>query len=328
MSKTGFLTVVTAPHLFEKGCNLFTIFIVVIIAYYAIRVLRLIFTEIGRETITIPGFYPDWANPTFRLTFVLIIALALVICFPYLPGFNSPAFQGVSLFLGVLFSLGSTAVVANIVAGIILIYTRSFQEGDHVKIAEVVGDILEKNLLVTRIVTPKNVSVTIPNAAVLGSNIINYSGAARDRRIPPLILHTTITLGYDVPWRKVEDVLIAAAAATPDLLTDPSPFVLQTSLDDFYVSYELNVHTESPNQIPRIYSNLHKNIQDGCNAADIEILSPHYSAVRDGHHITIPADYLPQDYEPPSFRVHPLSPWLNLPSNAPPPTKAEPEQPT
>lgn len=308
--------------------NLLTILIIVVIAYYAIRLLRLIFLEIGRETITIPGFYPDWATPTFRLAFVLIIALALVVCLPYLPGFDSPAFQGVSLFLGVLFSLGSTAVVANIVAGVILIYTRSFQEGDRVQIAEVVGDILEKNLLVTRIVTPKNVAVTIPNAAVLGSNIINYSGASRDRRIPPLVVHTTITLGYDVPWRKVENVLLTAAAATPDLLTEPSPFVLQTSLDDFYVSYELNVHTASPNNIPRIYSNLHKNIQDGCNEADIEILSPHYSAVRDGHQITIPADYLPPDYEPPSFRVHPLSPWLNLPSNAPLPNKPEPEPPT
>ncbi|MGB0563231.1 MAG: mechanosensitive ion channel family protein [Spirulinaceae cyanobacterium] len=293
--------------------NLFTILTVAVIAYYTIRLLRLIFTEIGRETIAIPGFYPDWANPTFRLALVLIVALALVVCFPYLPGFDSPAFQGVSLFLGVLFSLGSTAVVANIVAGIILIYTRSFQEGDRVQIADVVGNILEKNLLVTRIITPKNVAVTIPNSAVLGSNIINYSGASRDRRIPPLVLHTTITLGYDVSWRQVEAVLVAAAAATPEILAEPAPFVLQTSLDDFYVSYELNAHTASPSKLPRIYSDLHKNIQDGCNEAAIEILSPHYAAVRDGHHTTIPADYLPETYEAPRFRLDPLQQWLNQP---------------
>ncbi|MEM8639948.1 MAG: mechanosensitive ion channel domain-containing protein [Cyanobacteria bacterium P01_G01_bin.54] len=293
--------------------NLVTIVTVAVVAYYAIRLLRLIFTEIERDRLTIPGFYPEWANPTFRLALVLIIALALVICLPYLPGFDSPAFQGLSLFLGVLFSLGSTAVVANVVAGVILIYTRSFQEGDRVQIVDVVGMILEKNLLVTRIVTPKNVVVTIPNASVLSGNIINYSSASHDRRIAPLVVHTTITLGYDVPWHQVEMVLVAAATATPEILAEPAPFVLQTSLDDFYVSYELNAHTASPSQLPRIYSELHKNIQDGCNGAGIEILSPHYAAVRDGHHTTIPADYLPANYEAPRLRLDPLQQWLRQP---------------
>lgn len=283
--------------------NFFTIFTVLVAAYYVIRLLQFLFKELERETISFPGFHPDWSTPTFRLLLVLVIGLAAVISFPYLPGFSSPAFQGVSLFLGVLFSLGSTAVVANIVAGIILIYTRSFQESDRVQIADVTGEILEKNLLVTRILTPKNVAVTIPNAAVLGSNIINYSAANRDHRIPPLVVHTTVTLGYDVPWRTVEEVLVNAAIATPDILPEPLPFVLQTSLDDFYVSYELNAHTKAPGRLPQIYSHLHKNIQDGCNAADIEILSPHYSAVRDGHHTTIPANYLPNDYQAPHFRV-------------------------
>lgn len=286
--------------------NICIVLVVGLITFYAIRFIQPIFNEIEQGTLPIPGFYPEWAGPTFNLFRVLIIALALIIAVPYLPGSNSPAFQGVSLFLGVLFSLGSTSAVANVVSGIILIYTRAFQVGDRVKIADALGDVVEKTLLVTRIRTPKNVLITIPNAAVLGGNVINFSASVRESQ-EPLVLHTTITLGYDVPWRNVYQVLMDAAQATEGILTDPAPFVLQTSLDDFYVSYELNTYTNAPGQIPRIYSRLHENLQDKCNEADIEILSPHYSAVRDGHHITIPAEYLPQDYQPPSFRVHPLS---------------------
>ena len=164
---------------------------------------------------------------------------------------------------------------------------------------------MEKTLLVTRIRTPKNVLITIPNAAVLGGNVINFSASVRETQ-QPLVLHTTITLGYDVPWRKVYQVLMDAAQATEGILADPPPFVLQTSLDDFYVSYELNTCTNEPGQIPRIYSRLHENLQDKCNEADIEILSPHYSAVRDGHQTTIPADYLPENYQAPGFRFDSL----------------------
>lgn len=290
--------------------NVCIVLVVGLIAFYTIRFVRPIFNEIERGSLPIPGFYPEWAGPTFNLFRVLIIALALIVAVPYLPGADSPAFQGVSLFLGVLFSLGSTSAVANVVSGIILIYTRAFQVGDRVKIADAVGDVVEKTLLVTRIRTPKNVLVTIPNAAVLGGNVINFSASVRESQ-QPLVVHTTITLGYDVPWRKVYQVLLDAAQATDGILDSPPPFVLQTSLDDFYVSYELNSYTNAPGDIPQIYSHLHENLQDKCNEADIEILSPHYSAVRDGHHITIPEDYLPQDYQPPSFRVHPLSQFID-----------------
>ena len=286
------------------------VLVVGLIAFYTLRFVKPIFNEIERGTLPIPGFYPEWAGPTFNLFRVLIIALALIVAVPYLPGADSPAFQGVSLFLGVLFSLGSTSAVANVVSGVILIYTRAFQVGDRIRIADAVGDVVEKTLLVTRIRTPKNVLITIPNAAVLGGNVINFSASVRESH-QPLVLHTTITLGYDVPWRKVYQVLMDAAQATEDILEHPQPFVLQTSLDDFYVSYELNTYTNQPGQIPQIYSRLHENLQDKCNEADIEILSPHYSAVRDGHQITIPAEYLPQDYQPPSFRVHPLSKFLD-----------------
>ncbi|MEA5570599.1 mechanosensitive ion channel family protein [Calothrix sp. UHCC 0171] len=276
--------------------------IIIICAYYIIKFIRPIFRELGNGNLSLPGFYPEWAEPTFKLALFLIIALALVVALPFLPGFGSPAFQGISVFLGVLLSLGSSAAVANIVAGVILIYTRAFRIGDRIKINDAVGDIVEKTLFVTRIRTIKNVVITIPNGTVLTSQINNYSALAEDPNYY-LVLHTTVTLGYDVPWRKVHQVLIDAALATPRILQEPAPFILQTSLDDFYVSYEINAYTNESSLMARIYSELHQNIQDKCNESDIEILSPHYSAIRDGNQITIPENYLPKDYKAPGFRL-------------------------
>ncbi len=291
--------------------NLFVLGVIVLFTYYIIRFVKLIFGEIERGDIAFPGFYQEWAAPTYKLSFFLIFALAVIVAFPYLPGSGSPAFQGVSLFLGLLLSLGSTAAVANIVGGVILIYTRAFEVGDRVQIGDAVGDIVEKTLLVTRLRTPKNMVITMPNSTVLTSNVVNFSSTIRDPNSPPLILPTTITLGYDVPWRKVHQVLLEAAAVTPHILSEPAPFILQTSLDDFYVSYELNAYTGDALMMADIYSQLHQNIQDKCNEADIEILSPHYSAIRDGHQTTIPENYLPKDYTAPGFRIAPQDKRFN-----------------
>jgi small-conductance mechanosensitive channel len=282
--------------------NLIAIGLIVAIAYFCLRFLKLIFSGISRQVFSVSGFYPEWAEPTYKLLTYLVFALTAAIVFPYLPGSSSPAFQGVSLFLGALVSLGATSAVSNIVAGFVLVYTRAFQVSDRVKIADVLGVVEEKLLLVTRIRTLNNVLVTIPNSVLLTSNIINYSALLRDGQIP-LILSTTITLGYDLPWRLVHETLVAAALATPDILSDPAPFVLQTALNDFYISYELKACTRNPELMPAIYSALHQNIQDKCNQAGIEICSPHYAAIRDGNQNTIPAHYLPKDYNAPGFRV-------------------------
>ncbi|MFM7474787.1 MAG: mechanosensitive ion channel family protein [Microcystis aeruginosa] len=282
--------------------NIFIILLVVFITHYLLRAIRPFFNALERENLVIHGFYPDWAKPTYNLLSLLIIALAIVIAFPYLPGFNSPAFQGVSVFLGVLFSLGSTSAIANVVGGIILIYTRSFQLGDKISIGDVIGDVIEKGLLVTRIRTPSNKIITIPNSSLLNTNVINFSVSQREFK-EPLILQTTITLGYDLPWRKVHTTLKEAALATQFIVSEPAPFVLQTSLDDFYVSYQLNAYTDHPNKMVYIYSELHQNIQDKCNEVGIEIMSPHYKALRDGNHSTIPENYLPEDYQSPAFGI-------------------------
>jgi len=295
--------------------NLFALAIILFITYYLIKLMRNLFTSIGNENLTIQGFYPEWAEPTFKLSVFLTVILAAVIAFPYLPGFGSPAFQGISLFLGLLVSLGSSVVVANVVAGVILIYTRAFQIGDRIKIGDAIGDVVEKTLFVTRLRTVKNVMITLPNTSVFTNQIINYTAAELDPNQAPLILHTTITLGYDVPWRKVHQVLIDAAKSTTHLLSEPEPFVLQTSLDDFYVSYELNAFTHNPTIMARIYSELHQNLQDKCNEAGIEILSPHYSAVRDGSQITIPEDYLPKNYTTPGWGIFPQGSILDLLNN-------------
>jgi small-conductance mechanosensitive channel len=250
--------------------NLFAIVLIFVIAYYAIRFLKFIFAAIDRQQLTVPGFYPEWAEPTSKLLTYLIIAMAFAVAFPYIPGSNSPSFQGISIFLGVLISIGSSTAVANIVAGIITIYTRAFQIGDRIKIGDIEGDVEEKLLLVTRIRTVNNVLVTLPNSTLLTSNIVNYSALIRDSHAP-LILHTTVTLGYDAPWRKIHETLIAAARSTTHILEEPSPFVLQTALNDFYVSYELKAYTNRPSEMARIYSELHQNIQDKCNEVGNEL---------------------------------------------------------
>lgn len=282
--------------------SIFIILLIIFITHYLLRAIKPFFTGLERENLVINGFYPDWAKPTYNLLSLLIIALAIVIAFPYLPGFNSPAFQGVSVFLGVLFSLGSTSAIANVVGGIILIYTRSFQLGDKISIGDVIGDVIEKGLLVTRIRTPANRIITIPNSSLLNTNVINFSVSQREFK-QPLILQTTVTLGYDLPWRKVHATLKEAALATQFIVSEPPPFVLQTSLDDFYVSYQLNAYTDHPSKMVYIYSELHQNIQDKCNEVGIEIMSPHYKALRDGNHSTIPENYLPEDYQSPAFGI-------------------------
>ncbi len=280
--------------------DLFTIAVIVVVIYYTLKFIHLFFNGIERGAITFPGFYKEWSQPTYKIVRFLVIIFGIIVIYPYLPGSDTAAFKGISVFVGVVISFGSSSAIANIVAGVVMTYMRPFQLGDRVKIADTVGDIIEKTLLVTRVRTVKNVDITIPNSMVLSSHIINYSSTAKEGGV---VLHTGVTIGYDVPWRQVHELLLAAADATEAILDNPKPFVLQTSLDDFYVSYELNAYTENPNVMARTYSELHQNIQDRFNEAGVEILSPHYRAARDGNQVTIPADYLPKDYQAPSFRI-------------------------
>ncbi|HKV51057.1 MAG TPA: mechanosensitive ion channel family protein [Gemmatimonadaceae bacterium] len=281
--------------------NLFYLAAGVIIARYLLVFLRLIFDALGSGSITVQGFYPDWAGPTYKIVRVLVFAFAVTALYPFLPGANSDAFKGVSIFLGVVVSFGSSGAIGNLVAGVVLTYTRAFQIGDRVQIGETVGDVTEKTLLVTRLRTIKNVAVTVPNGTVLGSQVINYSTLAGSHG---LILHTSVTIGYDAPWRRVHELLVNAALRTEHLLREPAPFVLQTALDDFYVQYEINAHTDRPELMADTYSRLHENIQESFNEGGVEIMSPHYTSLRDGNEITIPRAQQPPEYRVPAFRIH------------------------
>jgi small-conductance mechanosensitive channel len=268
--------------------SLLVIGVIICFSYLAMRVARFVFRELERGTIQWPGFYPEWAMPSYKIVQILIVAFATIVIFPYLPGSDSPAFRGVSIFLGVLFSLGSTSAVSNVIGGLILTYTRAFRIGDRVQIADTVGDIVAKTLLATHVRTIKNVHITIPNSLVAGSHVVNFSTSAQGEG---LILHTSVTIGYDAPWRQVHALLIEAAMRTPGVSKDPQPFVLQTALNDFYVAYEINAYTVEPGRMAIIYSDLHQNIQDAFNEAGVEIMSPHYNSIRDGNTTAIPRSY-------------------------------------
>jgi small-conductance mechanosensitive channel len=280
--------------------NVFTILLIWFIMRYIIRLVKYVSSEVESGKIVLTGFHPDWAKPTFNIIRFLLYAFTLIIVFPYLPGSGSPAFQGVSVFLGVLLSLGSSSAITNIIAGLVITYMRPFKIGDRIKVGENSGDVIEKTMLVTRIRTVKNESITIPNSSILSGSVINYSAYSKNEG---LILHTTVTIGYDVPWKKVEQALLEAASRTKKVKLNPSPFVLQLSLDDFSVAYQLNVFTEYANNIQSVRSDLHSHIQDVCNEHGIEIMSPTYTAIRDGNKTTIPESYLPNDYSAPHYRV-------------------------
>lgn len=269
--------------------NLFSIIVIYLVMKYVIKFVKYLFSEIEAEKLKISWFHPDWAKTTYSILRFLLYAFMFILIFPYLPGSDSEIFKGVSVFLGVLVSFGSSTAIANMVSGLVITYMRPFKIGDRIKIGDVFGDVEEKTLLVIRIKTPKNEIITIPNSALLSGNTINYSSETVN---DGLILHTTVTIGYDVPWKKMHEILIEAARRTKFLLKTPKPFVLQTSLDDFYVSYQINAYTKEVKRQSAIYSCLHQNIQDVCFEEGVEIMSPHYHANREGDSKAIPEIYL------------------------------------
>lgn len=272
----------------EKLPDLFVLVVIAGICYGVLRGTKHIFDQISEGNVQIKGFYRDWSEPTYRLVRLIIIVFALVAAFPYIPGSSSPAFKGITIFMGVLFSMGSSSAVGNIFAGLVLTYMRPFTQGDFVKISEIKGTVMSRKTFSTRLHTNRNQIVTIPNISVSSNHIVNYSRMANQGGV---ILETTVTIGYDVPWRKVHELLIAAAEGAPDVLNDPPPSIIQSSLDDFYVAYTLRVTTQSPQRELGILSALHQRIQDNFAKADIEILSPHYRQNRHGEETTVPELY-------------------------------------
>jgi small-conductance mechanosensitive channel len=249
--------------------------ILFLVVRYILGLAQLFFAGVLRGAIRPSGFEVEWAMPTYKLVRVLIIAFALVVAYPYIPGSGSEAFKGISIFMGVLFSLGASGMVANILAGYSLVYRKAFKLGDYVKIGDHVGCIKEVGQMVTRLDTFKNEEVVLPNSTILATDVTNFTSAAR---LGQLILHTSVTIGYDTPWRQVEAMLLEAAARTQGLLKEPSPFVLRKALGDFYIEYEINAYCDDASRMPRLYSELHAHIIDVFNEYEVQIMSPHFEA--------------------------------------------------
>jgi small-conductance mechanosensitive channel len=255
--------------------NLVFLAILVLVIRYTLRIIRVLFDGLASGAARLGGFEPEWAAPTYRLIRILVIAFAVIVAYPYIPGSESGAFKGVSLFMGIIFSLGSSSLIGNVIAGYSMTYRRAFKLGDRIKIGQYLGDVETMRLLVTHLRTPKNEEVVVPNSTILSGEVVNYSSMARNRG---LILHTTVGIGYETPWRQVEAMLLQAASRTPGLLQEPAPFVLQTALGDFCVTYEINVYCDTPQQMAVLYTELHRHILDVFNEYGVQIMTPAYES--------------------------------------------------
>ncbi|MDS4026031.1 MAG: mechanosensitive ion channel family protein [Candidatus Contendobacter sp.] len=245
------------------------------ISRLALRLIRLFFDAVAQGTVTLTGFEPEWARPTYKIVRSAVIAFSVIVAYPYIPGSGSDAFKGISIFFGIVFSLGSSSAIANVIAGYLMTYRRAFKVGDRVQIGDVMGDVIDMRLQVTHLRTLKNEEVTIPNSQLLNGQVVNYSSLAARHG---LILHTTVGIGYETPWRQVEAMLLMAAERTPGLLREPSPFILQQSLGDFAVNYELNTYCGDARNMLPLYTALHRNILDIFNEYGVQIMTPAYRA--------------------------------------------------
>ena len=269
--------------------NLISILVIWYATRALVRLARYIALEIESGKLKLKNFFPEWAMPTFSIVRILLYTFMIAMIYNYLPGSDSGVFQGISVFIGLIISLGSSTLIANLMAGLVITFMRPFRVGDRIKLNDTMGDIIEKTPLVTRVKTPKNEIVTVPNSFVMSSMTTNYSSSAQEYG---LIIHSDVTFGYEVPWQQVHQILIQAALATPYIEAEPRPFVLQTKLDDWYVVYQINAYTRHPEQMALIYSNLHQQIQDLFNEAGIEIMSPHFMGVRQAEQVFMPEEYL------------------------------------
>jgi small-conductance mechanosensitive channel len=267
-----------------------------------LRLIRLFFNAVGRGTVTMAGFDPDWAEPTYKIIRLAVVAFGLIVAYPYIPGSESAAFRGMSVFIGIVFSLGSSTAIANIIAGYMMTYRRAFKVGDRVQIGDAVGDVLETRMQVTHLRSAKNEELVIPNSQILATQVLNYSSLAQTRG---LILHTEVGIRYETPWRQVEAMLLAAAGRTAGLAKEPAPFVLEKRLGDFAVTYELNVYCNNVSAMMQLYAELHRNILDVFNEYGVQIMTPAYES------------------DPVELKVVPRKDWYAAPAANPPAAPVE-----
>lgn len=252
--------------------GLITVFVIFALAKTFSDLLNNLFDNIARGTLSIPGLYPDTIGATRRLGSILVWALALTFAYPYIPGSQTNIFKGLSVLAGLILTLGSSGIVNQLMSGMTLIYSRSMHKGDLVRIGEVVGVVEEVNALSVKLLRLQE-EITVPNAVVVSNTVRNYSRMAGGNTV---VISSTVTIGYDAPWRQVHTLLIAAAANTPHILQEPAPLVLQRALSDFYIEYELQANIADVPHFLEITSQLHANIVDRFNESGVQIMSPHF----------------------------------------------------
>jgi len=247
--------------------------IIFLITRYVLKLVGMLTTGVEKGTMVIKNFDADWAKPTARILRICIIVFAIVVSYPYIPGSGTNAFKGISVFIGLIFSLGSSSFIGNLIAGYSMTYRRAFKKGDLIKAGEHIGFVEEQQILVTRLRSFKNEEIVIPSSVLLNSNILNYSRRSKESGV---ILHTKVGIGYETPWRQVDAMLMLAADRTEGLSKEPAPFVLKESLGDFAVNYEINAYCHDTSNILVIYNSLHQNILDVFNENDVQIMTPAY----------------------------------------------------
>jgi small-conductance mechanosensitive channel len=255
--------------------GLFYVALIVLFTRLAIRIMQATLDGVAEGRLHLPGIHPETALPTKRLLAAVLWLFAIVMAYPNLPGADTDAFKGVSVFVGLVLTLGSSGLVNHMMSGFLLTFSRAVKPGDYIRAGDTEGKVTAVGLLSTKIRTIKGEEVIVPNAVAIGGTIVNYSRYASEGQ---LLLYTSVTIGYDAPWRQVDALLRQAADRTEGLAKTPPPFVLQRSLSDFYVEYQINAVLERPELRGKVLSALHANIQDAFNEAGVQIMSPHYES--------------------------------------------------
>jgi small-conductance mechanosensitive channel len=294
-------------ELFEMGVqailnslpDLFTVVVILALTRVFVRLVSGFFRGVEHGTLSFYGFQPETARATRRLCVFVIWIFALTVAYPYIPGSNTEGFKGIGVLAGLVVSLGSAGLVNQVMSGLVIVYSRAFRVNDYVCIGETEGLVTELGVLSTKLLTVQHEEVVIPNATLVGMTAVNYTRLAKDQGS---VASTSVTIGYDAPWRQVHSMLLLAASRTTGVCRQPPPRVLQRSLGDFYVEYRLLVHLaplERPEERPIVLSELHGHIQDIFNEHGVQIMSPHFMT------------------QPRQPVVVPKSDWFAAPASAP-----------
>ena len=253
--------------------SIFIVLAIILITRFAIRLVNFAFKTVEEGRVTMPGVHPETAQPTRRIAVALLWALALILAYEHVPGAQSDAFKGISVFIGLIISLGSSGVMNQLMSGMMVTYSRAVRVGDFVRIGEIEGTVVQLGSLSTKIRNARNEEITIPNAVVASSAAVNFS---RHADTDGVFVPTTVTINYSVPWRQVQGLLLLAAERTAGVRRSPPPVVLQLALGDFGVQYALLVCLEQPNRRIATLNGLHANIQDAFNEFGVQIMVPAY----------------------------------------------------